>query len=55
MNLKIDIEDVIPGFKHVLPSDKFQIIDKPILKLDRNYIKNYNYYKFKERKNKKRI
>lgn len=52
MNLKIDIEDVIPGFKHVLPSDKFQIIDKPILKLDRNYIKNYNYYKFKERKNK---
>ena len=51
MNMKIDIEDFIPGFKHVLPSDEFQIIDNPTLTLDRKYITNYNYYKFKERKN----
>ena len=51
LNVKIEIEDFIPGLKHVLPKNKFQIINNPNIKLNKSYLKNFKYYKYKENKN----
>lgn len=50
LSIKIEIEDFIPGFKHVLPKDRFQIVDNPKIKLNKNYLENFKYYKYKESK-----
>lgn len=52
LSIKIEINDFIPGFKHVLPKDRFQIVDNSKIKLNKNYLENFKYYKYKENKNK---